>query len=250
MSLDRSDSRVTPVDQSSTQSRIENFIVLFADHTKMWSSIQYSVALESRRAWTPATPECPANHRCLADSLLRPSDTNEARISGQPPVPSRIVASPLRHHPVGGFPRNDPNPLRRFAPGPGALEERFDESADESASSISGASARALSAATVAEVTPTPLPLIARHGTLRARPGSISPALPVRPGAPHRESRAVVASSLVRVAAGRLSPSVVTSQYSGLAIALHALATGFAPPCSSTFPLWRRPSTSPRARPR
>ena len=38
-------------------------------------------------------------------------------------------------------------------------------------------------------MTPTPPPLIARHGTLRARPGSISPALPVRPGAPRRESR-------------------------------------------------------------
>ncbi len=42
---------------------------------------------------------------------------------------------------------------------------------------------------TVALVTPTPPPLTARHGTLRARPGSTTPLLPVRPGAPRAEAR-------------------------------------------------------------
>ena len=42
---------------------------------------------------------------------------------------------------------------------------------------------------TVADMCPTPPPVIARHGTLRARPLVGSPALPVRPAAPRRGSQ-------------------------------------------------------------
>ena len=97
-------------------------------------------------------------------------------------------------HESTAFPVN--GPLSR----PGALEGCFDGTVDEFAPrfdefapSINGASARGRVGETVTEVTPTPPPLIARHGTLRARPGSTTSPLPVRPGAPRRGGPAAAA---------------------------------------------------------
>ena len=67
---------------------------------------------------------------------------------------------------------------------PGALEGCFDGAGREFAPPNNGAIARDGVEATVTEVTPTPPLLIARHGTLRARPGSVRHGLPMRTRSP------------------------------------------------------------------